>query len=204
MSVLLLLANRKCTVIASDGIASKDDVVLSLDYNKTFEMESQKLFGGVAGLLDIDGSPIINEIENMIGTDMPFSKIKPKIIRDLTSKLNMLDEIKHPIIERKVDVVIISKKEKKQGIQNNSYCRFEPKGKMIVGSIKNVNIRTLVCGEDKAKDAILPTLDELEKNNKIESYNSKTLIEEAKRIIKIGIDAGMPKTGGGPFYRAYP
>jgi hypothetical protein len=60
-----------------------------------------------------------------------------------------------------------------------------------------------VCGEDKAKEAILPILVGLEKNDKIESFDSESLVEEARRILEIGIKAGSPKTGGKIYIRSY-
>jgi hypothetical protein len=203
MSVLLCLANRKCSVVASDGIAGVDGVTVSLSFNKTFEFDNQKLIGGITGLLNIDGKTAIEQIGNAAGTGLPFSNIKLRIKKELETKLNNHIE-KYPETGYILDIILISKKEKKKGIQNNASLQFYSNGKLTNGSIKEECFRTLACGDGKATEAIRHSLIELEKNNKIESFDPISLVEEAKRILKISIDAGHPRTGGGPFIRCYP
>lgn len=214
MSVIAALISTHNGVTASDGrrfgsidyvngIPSEPFEVESDDFDKTFSLAGGKVIGAFCGLLEFGERTIAEHMQEItrdsFGSGMAFMEIVELVERELTDRLNQLDDRKVTRLSRKVNLLLVGRAHLTQGKMRIAGIRFCAKSdgvtpaRDVVSATRANQCYPIVYGEDLARKAAVRTFDD----NRVRGRHVAFLTRLVRDAIDAGIrDCGTKEPGG--------
>jgi len=213
VSVIAALISTHNGVTASDGrrfgstdyvngIPSEPFKVESDDFDKTFSLAGGKVIGAFCGLLEFGERTIAEHIQEItrdsFGSGMTFMEIVELVERELTDRLNQVDDIEVGRLSRNLCLLLVGGAQltqRKMRIAGIKFCA-ESDGithtRDVVSATKEAN-QYYVYGEDLALKATAKTFDD----NPVLGRHVAFLTRLARDAIDVGIrNCGTKEPGG--------